>query len=179
MPRKALSKKTRFEVFKRDLFTCQYCGAHPPAVVLEVDHVHPVAKGGGNDADNLVTSCFDCNRGKSDRSLQDVPQSLQDKAKLILEREAQIKGYQAVMDAKKSRVEDDAERVREVYELFQDGYTLTEKSMVTVRFFVERLGVHDVCEAMEIAHTSARSRVKDEFKYFCGICWRKIREIAQ
>ena len=36
--RKPLSKKIRFEVFKRDAFTCQYCGQMAPDVLLEVDH---------------------------------------------------------------------------------------------------------------------------------------------
>ena len=40
-----LSKKMRFEVFKRDAFKCQYCGGTPPAVILEIDHVDP--KSGG------------------------------------------------------------------------------------------------------------------------------------
>lgn len=44
--RKPLSKKTRFDVFKRDQFRCQYCGRTPPTVVLEVDHVVPVAENG-------------------------------------------------------------------------------------------------------------------------------------
>jgi 5-methylcytosine-specific restriction endonuclease McrA len=42
--RKPLSKKLRFEVFKRDGFSCQYCGAHPPDVLLEIDHVIPVKR---------------------------------------------------------------------------------------------------------------------------------------
>ena len=37
--RKTLSKKIRFEVFKRDKFTCQYCGRMSPDVILEVDHI--------------------------------------------------------------------------------------------------------------------------------------------
>jgi hypothetical protein len=69
--RKNLSKKTRFEVFKRDKFTCQYCGAAAPAVVLHVDHVQPVAGGGGNDILNLLTACQDCNGGKGARRLDD------------------------------------------------------------------------------------------------------------
>lgn len=175
--RKALSKKTRFDVFKRDGFVCQYCGAHPPTVVLEVDHIQPVAQGGGNEMDNLVTACFDCNRGKSDRTLSDVPQSLQDKAAEVLEREAQIKGYQAAMNKKKSRIEEEGELVREVYERFNKGYTLNEKSMVMVRLFIEKLGVHEVCSAMERAYSKARK--DQEFRYFCGICWNKIREASE
>lgn len=175
--RKAISKKTRFDVFKRDGFACQYCGAHPPKVVLEVDHIHPVAAGGKNDIDNLITACFACNRGKSDRALTDVPQSLQDKAALVLEKEAQIKGYQKAMNSRKQRIQDEAEAVCEVYERFNDGYTLNEQSMVTVRMFVEKLGVHDVCNAMERAYS--RSRSGSEFKYFCGICWNMIRESSK
>ena len=52
--RKALSKKTRFEVFKRDRFTCQYCGAKAPDEIL-----------------NLVTACEACNGGKAARTLDD------------------------------------------------------------------------------------------------------------
>ena len=37
--REQLSAKLRFEVFKRDSFVCQYCGSHPPQVVLHVDHI--------------------------------------------------------------------------------------------------------------------------------------------
>lgn len=71
MARKALSQKTRFEVFKRDSFTCQYCGATAPTIALQVDHIEPVAKGGSNEIINLITSCFSCNSGKGDRALSD------------------------------------------------------------------------------------------------------------
>jgi 5-methylcytosine-specific restriction endonuclease McrA len=40
--RKTISKKTRFEVFKRDKFTCQFCGNEAPNVILEIDHLKPV-----------------------------------------------------------------------------------------------------------------------------------------
>ena len=69
--RKNLSKSVRFEVFKRDSFKCQYCGKSAPDVVLEVDHIIPVSKGGDNDISNLITACFDCNRGKRDKKLTD------------------------------------------------------------------------------------------------------------
>lgn len=67
MARKAISKGKRFDVFRRDQFTCQYCGAQPPHVVLEVDHIDPVANNGSSDINNLITACFDCNRGKRDK----------------------------------------------------------------------------------------------------------------
>jgi 5-methylcytosine-specific restriction endonuclease McrA len=51
--RKPIPNKIRFEVFKRDKFTCQYCGAAAPDVVLNCDHVKPVALGGDPDVLNL------------------------------------------------------------------------------------------------------------------------------
>jgi 5-methylcytosine-specific restriction endonuclease McrA len=62
--RKAVSKSVRFEVFKRDSFKCQYCGRSAPDVVLNIEHITAVANGGDNEIMNLVTACFDCNRGK-------------------------------------------------------------------------------------------------------------------
>jgi 5-methylcytosine-specific restriction endonuclease McrA len=94
--KRGLSAKKRFEVLKRDNFTCRYCGrsvssedlpvlkeSDDPAldelmvqmklakyeVILEVDHVIPRSRGGGDDMDNLVTACKDCNRGKGARPL--------------------------------------------------------------------------------------------------------------
>ena len=60
---------TRFAILKRDDFTCQYCGRKAPFVVLEVDHIYPKSKGGRWKLENLITSCFECNRGKRDNIL--------------------------------------------------------------------------------------------------------------
>lgn len=81
--REPLSKKIRFEVFKRDQFKCQYCGASAPDVVLHVDHINPVSKGGENDILNLITSCQPCNSGKKDRLLDD--KSVIEKQRKMLE----------------------------------------------------------------------------------------------
>lgn len=62
--RKNISKSLRFRVFKRDGFTCQYCGQRAPNVTLHCDHVKPVAAGGKSDFGNLITACIDCNLGK-------------------------------------------------------------------------------------------------------------------
>lgn len=62
----SVSRRRRWLVLERDGFTCRYCGRSAPNVELEVDHVHPVAAGGSDDPDNLVTACYDCNRGKTD-----------------------------------------------------------------------------------------------------------------
>lgn len=64
---KIISARLRFEVFKRDNFTCQYCGRNvkDDKIKLHCDHVLPFSKGGLTTLENLTTSCSDCNLGKS------------------------------------------------------------------------------------------------------------------
>jgi hypothetical protein len=66
MVRKQISKWLRFKIFERDGFMCQYCWRDPINfdIVLEVDHSISVKDWWTNDKDNLITSCFDCNRWK-------------------------------------------------------------------------------------------------------------------
>ena len=94
-----MKKKTRFEVFQRDGFTCQYCGGKPPEVVLEVDHIMPRSKNGSDDMENLITSCFDCNRGKRDKNLTDVPERIKINIEEIKERKKQLKELYKYQDA--------------------------------------------------------------------------------
>ena len=56
----------RFAVLRRDGFRCAYCGrGEGEGVQLHIDHLVPVARGGKNELENLVTSCAPCNLGKS------------------------------------------------------------------------------------------------------------------
>lgn len=71
-----LPQGLRFSVFRRDNFTCRYCGRSSPAVVLHCDHKHPRSKGGEDVIDNLVTACSDCNYGKRAQVVENVPEGL-------------------------------------------------------------------------------------------------------
>lgn len=175
MSRIQISKKTRFDVFKRDQFQCAYCGAHPSeTVLLEVDHIHPVAEGGTNDIDNLVTACWDCNRGKGAGLLTTIPQSLEDKATQTAEREAQIRAYYEILELRKERKDEEMWSVADIFmERFGDG-TIHRDRLVSIRMFLERLNVFAVREAMEIA-CARKYSTGPAFKYFCGVCWNKIK----
>lgn len=61
-----MNRAKRYKVFERDAFRCVYCGATADEARLEVDHVIPRSRGGKDVFGNLVTACFDCNRGKRD-----------------------------------------------------------------------------------------------------------------
>jgi len=176
MARKAISKKARFEVFKRDGFVCQYCGAHPPQAILHVDHIVPVAEGGGNEDTNLVTACDACNLGKSATPLTTVPASLSDRAAEVAEREAQLKGYAAVMVAQRERLDDDAWDVATVFTDHFRKETIRKDWFASVKQFVEKLGAHECIRAMEIATARKGYSENTCFRYFCGICWNIVRE---
>jgi 5-methylcytosine-specific restriction endonuclease McrA len=60
---------TRFNVFLRDRFTCQYCGTREE---LTFDHVVPRSKGGHTTWDNVVAACSPCNLRKGDRLPREV-----------------------------------------------------------------------------------------------------------
>jgi hypothetical protein len=63
-------KSLRFDILKRDNYRCQICGRDASdGVKLEIDHKVPKSKGGQDTYENLWTLCYDCNRGKSTKSL--------------------------------------------------------------------------------------------------------------
>jgi hypothetical protein len=64
--RKPLSLRKRFIVMRRDHFACVRCGASGVGARFEIGHRVAVARGGSDDLENLVTLCFDCNRGQRD-----------------------------------------------------------------------------------------------------------------
>jgi len=59
---------SRRNLFKRDHFTCQYCGCRPGTEELTIDHITPRSHGGVTSWTNCVVACIDCNSRKADRT---------------------------------------------------------------------------------------------------------------
>lgn len=59
---------SRRNIFKRDNFVCQYCGAQPGSEELTIDHVLPRSRGGVSSWTNCVLACVDCNSVKADKT---------------------------------------------------------------------------------------------------------------
>lgn len=175
--RKSISKRLRFEVFKRDSFCCQYCSAKPPHVPLEVDHIVPVIKGGTNDIYNLITSCFDCNRGKGKTELSSIPETLVDKIEQKKVAQSQYKQYLKLIDLEKKQMEKDIESVEEIYSNIFPGWCFSESFKISVKKFITALGVIKVQHCMETACSRKRLDEDKALRYFCGICWNHIREM--
>lgn len=162
MARKPLSKKIRFEVFKRDKFTCQYCGRMSPDVILEVDHIEPVAEGGDNEITNLITSCRDCNRGKGKTRISDSKAiSFQQEAlKDLAEKKEQL---EMIAEWKKELLDYDNMAVNMLTEYFEQltGCDVNDNGRKEIGIWLKRFSADKIMDAME---KSVKSYCK-EFSY--------------
>jgi hypothetical protein len=66
-----LSGSTRYAVLKAARYRCELCGVRADDRALEVDHIMPRAKGGGDHIENLQALCYKCNASKRDRDSTD------------------------------------------------------------------------------------------------------------
>lgn len=159
MERKAISKKIRFEVFKRDKFTCQYCGRKAPDVVLNVDHITPVAEGGTNDILNLVTACFACNNGK--RAIPLDQSVVLDKQRKQLEELQERREQIEMMFEWKQSLEDlsdySTSLLVEYIESLIRPCTLSETGIKKAGSLLKQFGLDEVLEAVDI---SAKQYIK-------------------
>lgn len=170
----AVSKRLRFEVFKRDDHTCQYCGRSAPEVVLQVDHIQPTSLGGENKPANLITACRDCNAGKGS-STPDAPRIEAPSvdglrwARAIEEAAADHRRYR--------------EAEQEAIAAFRYHWPVTtcpDDHEATIRKFV-RLGLDaaDIVHVLEQANKRATGGLRHTWLYFCKVCWSEVRRIRE
>lgn len=67
---------TRWNIYQRDNYTCQYCGDQNKAEDLTFDHVIPASQGGTRTWTNIVTACYPCNRQKGARTPEEAGMKL-------------------------------------------------------------------------------------------------------
>ena len=176
----AISKRLRYEILRRDNHACRYCGGVAPDVVLTVDYVVPVALGGGDEPSNLVAACRDCNAGKSSMSALAV---------VVDDVAADALRWSKAMSQVAELRERESESDRDIWGWFNeiwcrwtdwrgdplpagnDGYGRTIHKFLSLgltRQEIESL----VYVAMDAGHIGKH----DKWKYFCGCCWRRVRE---
>lgn len=184
--RKPLPKSLRYEILKRDSFTCQYCGRMAPDVILEVDHIIPVAEGGENEIFNLITSCRDCNRGKGATRLDD--QTMINKQKQALKDQNEMREQIEMMIKWKEELREMTEwQVKALSEhwsyLTDDEYYLKEGGIRTLKDHLKRFGFQEVYEAMEIAidryYFSGPRDIEFAWQKVGGICYNRRNQRKQ
>jgi len=168
-----VSVRIRFEVLKRDNFTCRYCGRTSPAIVLEVDHIVPAIEGGSDDPINLATSCWECNRGKSCVPLSETltGEDPHDRAVLILERERQLREYNAVLAEARNRREASAWALLRYWENTEKLDTYSRRHFAWLISTLEWCPEETVRQFMDIA---IRKGLTGDLRYVKG-CVRMIR----
>jgi len=154
MKRKSLSKKTRFEVFKRDNFRCQYCGRGVPEVILQVDHIKPVKEGGDISLLNLITCCFDCNHGKKARELEDttVPEKQEAELSKMFDEFREKQAIAKLREEVLQQQEYAKEMIqKEILFLTNDKYTLNNNGILKALKSVKKFGLKEYLESLNIA----------------------------
>lgn len=164
--RKSLSKKIRFEVFKRDSFTCQYCGKSAPDVVLEIDHINPVANGGNNGILNLITACYDCNRGKGKRLIDDNNEISKQKEQLDLmnEKRNQFKLLIKWKEELNQLLETQIDYIDSLFRRYNKS--ITEYGRNQIKNFIKKFGFEEVLESTEISFNQYYKTDADMHKVF-------------
>jgi len=167
----SISKKLRFEIFKRDGFQCKYCGRRPPEVTLEVDHILPQKRGGKDNPENLITACFDCNRGKGAGDLKIPPDSIKERTERLKERELQLKEFYKYQEKIRKRIEADVDYLdRKWFSLEgEEDYCFTDLYRGKIKNLLRTFNKYEIEEAMEIAW--AKPYLSNRFAYMCGILW--------
>jgi HNH endonuclease len=181
----AVSKRLRYEVFRRDNHACRYCGATAPDVKLTIDHVTPKALGGSDtDPANLVTACEPCNAGKTSTNpdaplVDDVAQdalrwsrAIARAAQEILTDSGEItaahRQFASTWDAW-TYGEDDGSR----HLIPKDpGWKQTVDSLLAAGLPMAMLD-----ECVQIAMSRRNVAPENTFRYMCGVAWNKVTEI--
>ena len=189
--REGLSKKTRFEVFKRDSFTCQYCGEKAPEVILHVDHIIAIANGGVNSITNLITSCVACNLGKGARFLSDDSAIRKQRLQLeeLNERRLQLEMMaewrQGLDELQKSKIDMVTNKIALAFHY--EDCTVSEHGRREISKWLRKFSLEEVLDAIDLSAEQylifedgkAKSESQDKaFNYIPRICGgRRVQEI--
>jgi hypothetical protein len=168
-----VTKRTRYEVLRRDEHTCRYC--HATDQPLTVDHVIPVALGGGDDPSNLVAACKDCNAGKSSSSpdgslVAEVKEDALRQAKMIEQAYAVLVERMGERDA--------------YIEEWAESYTYTplpaDWRNTVGRWFEMGVPIDLIADAARIACSKPQTfRGDGRFAYMCGIVWNQVHAVRE
>lgn len=180
----AITKRTRFEVLRRDNHTCRYCGLTAPATELTIDHVTPTALGGGDDPANLVVACKACNAGKA--SIAPGSPLVEDVKELDLKWAGAFARVAAARAQQREKRDEYAARFHARWESW--GYGLNRDKQFPMpgnwlpsisKFYAMGVPCEDIEELVDVALGNDRIYYDEKFRYFAGCVWRLITEMQE
>ena len=169
-----VSKTLRYQVLRRDGFTCRYCGGRAPDVALTVDHVIPSTLGGSDEPTNLITACRDCNSGKSatppDAAIvEDVDQRAIQWAETMAaiaaeetQERAGLDWFITTWDGYRYGDKDDPQQIPMPSNWRSSVETWLRNGLTRA----------DIEHAVDTAMGNTKVPVEQVFRYMAGICWR-------
>jgi hypothetical protein len=177
----AISKRTRFEVLRRDNHTCRYCRSVENP--LTVDHVIPTALGGTDDPDNLVACCKDCNAGKSSTSPDQA--LVADVAEDAMRFSRAIQAVALIRSAAREQRDAYTDRIDHAWSHWTWGHKKEPLPrpggwIRTIwRFYELDLPAEEIIDAITIAGGNAKVDIDDTWRYMCGIAWKRLTAIQE
>ena len=175
----AVTKRTRYEVLRRDGHKCRYCGAKAEDSPLTVDHVVPVALGGSDDPSNLVAACRDCNAGKSSTSPD---------AELVEDvTEDALRWSQAMQIAAEHRLRE-VEARNQYVRTFLESWEIWDPSLerlppdfdaILTHWYGRHVPAELLTDAVGISWTRPRVPVRDKFRYLVGIVRNQVADMEE
>lgn len=172
---KPIPRRLRFEILRRDNYTCRYCGASAPDATLTVDHVIPRALGGADDPTNLVTACRDCNSGKASTSPDEHIVADVDAAAMLWAR-----AIDRVVEARRVELGAIDRACRDFYESWTGLYrygtydNLPGNWARSIETFMARGLNYDDLIRLHYSPAENSVQARNAWRYFCGCCWNEI-----
>jgi hypothetical protein len=173
----AVSRRLRFEILRRDNYTCRYCGASAPDVSLAIDHVIPTTLGGADDPTNLVTACQDCNNGKASTSpdehiVEDVD------AAAMLWRTAVARAGELDRQTRQAEGEIHAafDELWSQYDKFGTAGRTADWPETLDGYIRSGLTIDDLHHYANVTMSKSHIEWRARWRYFCGCCNRGIAQ---
>lgn len=151
--RKPISKRIRFEVFKRDSFKCQYCGAASPDVLLHIDHIQPVIRAGDNDITNLITACSACNAGKGAVPLSDSTALAKQRSQLeeLQERREQLEMMMRWKRGLRDIKQDAVDEITAYWWEHAPGWSVNQTGQNRIKKWLRQFTIKELTHAMDVS----------------------------
>ena len=150
-------------------------------MILEIDHITPVSKGGDNSILNLVTSCRDCNRGKSNKELSDdtavkkQKREIKDMQERREQMEMMIEWHREMME----HTETEVDHICYLFDYYT-GFSVDEDGRRKIRDLIRRFGFQEVCTSTEISiekyFKGYALSFQNAFDKIGGICYNRKKK---
>lgn len=176
----SVSKRTRYEVLRRDNHACRYCGAAAPDVRITVDHVVPVSLGGNDDPSNLVAACVDCNAGKA--SSNPDATMVGDVAQDALRWSLAMQQAADEFSERREFLEVSIDTIGDSWDNWTSGGVSIPRPSswrASVEMWLTAgLPEAELLNLIAVAMHSKAS-IAEKWRYYCGCCWRRLTEMQE